>query len=462
MAFRNYMIETKESFNTETLYREIASYLYQKEFYAYSLRFFDEAIAKNSDDLKSLLQRSECRAKLGRCNDAMRDIEHAVSLFPNNTGVLVQKSFISYLCCEFERSILDIYKTVTPMKREDCSLNTIGYCYDAINNCVGDAAGYPLRDHYGIIKRKAWKKNFATLEEEKPKKRKRPPPFFKVENEDVVSTIEKKIKTPKQDPSRILDSFQDRSSTLKPSKSLHGPFPFRPLQSYTKNIENYMAEKYLEVMANDRKFLKNLPNAHGIDSLNQGGVIKIREIAKSAYKTVSTQQEILRTRRPFYCIKYLEAGSKHNVRAKMEALYVQRSTLKEADMLLAKVEKAEQANDYRNVLVLAERFQRFCDSKPKKFLPNKNEYIEKIVEIVCDTYYKMKRINQNQYPWDQIKRIQKIFDLPVSREPSNDSIIGHLGPVFVDANKKIELFEKRLNGCEDSNDRCMCFYELCR
>lgn len=68
------------------------------------------------------------------------------------------------------------------------------------------------------------------------------------------------------------------------------PFPYRPLQRYTTNIENFMAEKYLKAMYLDKIFLKTLKDNPGVKSPNKAGYKEIVQLAKDGYKTLSYKQ----------------------------------------------------------------------------------------------------------------------------------------------------------------------------
>lgn len=68
------------------------------------------------------------------------------------------------------------------------------------------------------------------------------------------------------------------------------PFPYRPLQRYTTNIKNYMAEKYLDSLYLDKIFLENLKTAPGIGSPNIQGTKKIIQMCKNGFKALSYKQ----------------------------------------------------------------------------------------------------------------------------------------------------------------------------
>lgn len=68
------------------------------------------------------------------------------------------------------------------------------------------------------------------------------------------------------------------------------PFPYRPLQRYTTNIKNYMAEKYLDSLYLDKIFLETLKTAKGVGSPNVEGTKKIIQMCKNGFKALSYKQ----------------------------------------------------------------------------------------------------------------------------------------------------------------------------
>lgn len=101
---------------------------------------------------------------------------------------------------------------------------------------------------------------------------------------------EKSIRLFKIDPElEIKDSLYSHKSEeedIPPGP----PFPHRPLQRYTTNIKNYMAEKYLDNMYLDKIFLKELKHTDGVNSPNIKGSQKIIKMARDGYKTLTYKQ----------------------------------------------------------------------------------------------------------------------------------------------------------------------------
>lgn len=88
----------------------------------------------------------------------------------------------------------------------------------------------------------------------------------------------------------ILDSLHSTNSEDNYIPPFTNPFPYKPLQNYTKNIKNYMAEKYLDCMYLDKIYLQKIRMEKGIKSPNYKGTLKIKSLAKIGYKTVCYKQ----------------------------------------------------------------------------------------------------------------------------------------------------------------------------
>jgi hypothetical protein len=150
-----------------------------------------------------------------------------------------------------------------------------------------------LRDHYLIIRRLAWKKNFEEQKRFQPKSKYKKKKKKKVIPDTRASTVKDPIV-----PLKSARNIQSLTSGMFPStmsyndaafeqlsirdsiysaKSEHNivppriQFPYRPLQRYTSNIQNYMAEKYLDTLYKDKLFLKNLPKEPGVACPNEAG-----------------------------------------------------------------------------------------------------------------------------------------------------------------------------------------------
>lgn len=321
-------------------------------------------------------------------------------------------------------------------------------CTDAIQNCLGERAGRPLRDHYQIIRTIAWRKNFESQKrfqaksKAKKKKKKKSAAATHIKIVSVKSSRFKSSSVLEETKSELeanksVLSIRDEIYSITSEKNIlppYQPFPYKPLQNYTTNIENFMAEKYLDTLYKDKIFLKNLRKQAGISCPNKDGTEKILQLAKIGYKTVKYKQELLRARRPFYFIKYQEATSSGALKARQdkELEKIRQATKKDADVIVTKLRDAVENKKLKVALEQAEKLKIYCDGKSKKILQEREKYLKIVYDSVCQAHFDLKRLNKEQYEWDQEKRIYKLLGLLLSREPSTDSVIKQFKGVFVD------------------------------
>lgn len=122
------------------------------------------------------------------------------------------------------------------------------------------------------------------------------------------------------------------------------------------------------------------------------------------------------------------------LKARMEAELrkMQNAASKDADALLDRIKTAINEKHTRVALESAEKLKIFCDSKPKKVLPMREDYLDQMYKLVSRAYYQIFRLNNNQFEWDKTKRIYNWLGIPRSREPSTDSVINEFKGVFID------------------------------
>lgn len=142
----------------------------------------------------------------------------------------------------------------------------------------------------------------------------------------------------------------------------------------------------------------------------------------------------MRTRKPFFFIKYQEAQLSGALRGRIQAELqkMQDAATADADALLNKIKQAIREKETRVALETSEKLKIYCDLKPKKVLPTREIYLEEMYELVGMAYYQMFRLNKRQYEWDKEKRILSWIGMPLSREPSTDSVIVQFKGVVTD------------------------------
>lgn len=462
-------VKKDEIYGNQTLYREIGYYMLRQEANEKSLKYFDEAIKYTPNDVRALIGRSRARASnIKRAEFLADDLNRALELEPDNMSAHTQKALSTYLSSEYENGLVQNTRLLHKRQKPENFRVGVMHCYDAIDTTIGEAAGKPLRDYFKIIRKLAWNKNRMFLEGVANEKRgnKKILPFFVDDTSEKVAILTNRKRTTEglHKKTAIKDSLHSHTSEKYFIPPFGEEFPFHPLQKNTSNIKNFMAEKYLESMYKEKNFLENLSET-GTSSPNKKGSEKIRYLAKTAYQMVSYKQELLRHRKPFYYIKYKEGTSTANLKTKQaQELFTQQQTTKrEVDLLMVRLRRLCNDKQFRQMMDIAEKLITFCDSKSKRLLPNKSTYLEEIFTIIRRGYYQLYRVNPNQYPWDQMKRIYLALGLPISRDPSCDSVITESKPVFTDNKKQLQQLEIRLREkVETIEEICYCYYEMCK
>ncbi|KAK5643452.1 hypothetical protein RI129_007297 [Pyrocoelia pectoralis] len=445
-------------------YRELGYFITRREQYDRAVQFFDKAYSLVPTDKRTLLGRSFLRSKVCDYDGAIDDIKKALELDSEDLVVTAQKALNMYLSCEFEKALVLNYRMVPKRKKPDNFTMGVMHCNEATENTIGLRTGHPLRDHFKIIHRMAWKKLKETddpfqIKWKRKKKKTIKKPTEKVIRDPIVPLIKQK-KARNDSALSIVDSLHSHKEdpdVIPPCRS-----PFNPLQHYSTNIENYMSERYLDSMFRDKMFLKQLQKHPGVISPNYPGTQSIVRMSKEGYKSLSYKQELLRTRRPFYFLKFQEAtiGGKLKLRIAAKLRKLQEAAIDEADHLLAVIQRAVDQKRTKKALDMAEKLKIYCELKPKKILPTRGQYLEAMYKLVGMAYYQIFRINNNQSEADQVKRIYFWLGFPIAKQPSTDSIIDQFEDEFIDWNKQILLFQDRLKKATLPEEMCWLYHEL--
>lgn len=256
-----------------------------------------------------------------------------------------------------------------------------------------------MRDHFKVIRKMAWekyfeseKKQYGSTKKNKKKKLKaaaeeaawkkyeavHPEKLkcdnFPSSNEDLQAEQEEEIIT------ELYPNLDNQKRKIPPMP----PFPFKPLQDYTSNIENLLAQTYLDRMYLDKNFLKELPFMPGITSPNYKGIKEIKKLCRNALKMLTVKQEILRSRRPFYFIKFQKSLLPPNLQKKLEAERLARAKccIIKADKLLEQLEDDVIEEKLVKATEVAWKLWTFCKHSTKNYLPEREEYLKKIYALL--------------------------------------------------------------------------------
>lgn len=142
----------------------------------------------------------------------------------------------------------------------------------------------------------------------------------------------------------------------------------------------------------------------------------------------------MRTRRPFYYIKYQEGIISPALKKRLEeALQKTRDNASQIVFnMFEMIKECIERKDTRKVMELAEQLKIYCDARTRNILPHKDNYFEELYNLVGKALVSLKRLNYEQYPWDQEKRIYQMLGYQISREPSTDSVVKQFKDIFID------------------------------
>lgn len=227
-----------------------------------------------------------------------------------------------------------------------------------------------------------------------------------------------------------LNEVQIEEELYKPTVR----FKYQPLQKCTDNIDNLLSEKYLERMYLDKLFLKELRHDPRLACPNYRGTVKISEMAKRGYRDVTTRQEILRSRKPFYYIKYLEGQlSPALLRRQQKEVEKQQEIIKDnVECLLDDLRQARALGHTQECIQIADKTKTYIDKTPLKLLPKKEVFLQQMYGLIGEAHLDIYRIDEERPNVDIITRINFLFGKSVSKEAIDDSVIMNLKGGFID------------------------------
>lgn len=165
-----------------------------------------------------------------------------------------------------------------------------------------------MRDHYGMIRTIAWKKALVLRKGQqwRPRLKRKRRKQKKIDNTPMLYiNFMKKMKylQGKSSELSILESLSEDKTHEYTSQIPFLRTMHKPQQRRTTNIDNVMAEKYLDKMCYDKKFLHDLRTDPRIYSPNIEGSKRINIMARKGFKDVSFRQVLSNFRRQRICLK---------------------------------------------------------------------------------------------------------------------------------------------------------------
>lgn len=310
--------------------------------------------------------------------------------------------------------------------------------------------GHPLRDYFKLIRKLAWLKAYE--EKRKSGECKRRKRIVKKTDEERVRAIRRRKLEPvtatyynalykkeeKKAGKRLGSDEPQIADSLYSHKSADNYIPpgpkyrYRPLQRYSTNIEALLAETYLERLYLDKMFFKSFKTHPGIPSPNIQGAVRMFRLGLDSFKCLNFKQELLRTRRPYYYIKYRDTHLTKNLKRMCRREMARRiasNTAKAQGMFDHMVDLAEK-RQARQVMILAMKFRLYCEQVPRQMLPTRDLYLKDMYQLLSEVHISLKRLNPNMYDWRNVKRILKMLGVGVARITSDDSVLYQFKDIF--------------------------------
>ncbi|XP_044748709.1 uncharacterized protein LOC123309587 isoform X1 [Coccinella septempunctata] len=408
--------------------------------------YLDEGVEALPEERYCLLGRATARTRALDIFGAAEDIEVLLKLYPCDLTAHALNNDIEYLNLNFEKALILNGKYLKQRKFPPHFF--LGYmkCMDAImNSLTRERAGHPLRDHYKIIRKKAWTEELNRPLQIRRDNKKSRVTDSKESSRMQVNTVESReiadISSEtvgdgslrgfmKIDPRRdasLADSLGNKNpSSLIPK--LIG-FPYEPLQKRTTNLANYMSEKYLGQLFEDKRFLEKIPNRKGFIAPNIKAEDKLKKLVKNVNVYLNKAQGLMRSTRPFYHIKYQERKSISETKTGNENLYQRQNEEAEKyfEKILDRLNTCFDANDLKGMIVLISNMTDYYHRRfPKYVIRSQYSHIAEAMNFLRDGYFHIGLFSENMTLGEKITRAQVRLGMVMETSPSNDSFFNNL------------------------------------
>ncbi|XP_023949318.2 uncharacterized protein LOC112053931 [Bicyclus anynana] len=409
--------------NVVAVYRERGNYLQRLEQFEKAILAYNEALRWNNSDVRSLLGRSLARAKSTYYTEALVDAARAAELEPENLTALQIRAQTEYEKCSFERALVLAYRG-----QRERGLPNFADCArcaeQTIRECAGKSAAKVLSS---IIK------SYPMI-------------GIRADSEEVLTVPERKSRMKSPSTHQIQEI-----SRVERQKAEH--------------TSRLMASKYLEQMAHDKYFLNALCKDERLCSANKQGSQELQELAHKALADIENRQTVLRERRPLYAAQAAEAAARARLSKahKQRVGHAQRQHITDARRLVHSAQEMYEKHDTLKCLEAAEFAMEQISRLQSNMLPGKDKFLQELYEIVAQAFLDQKRVREEMSEADREKRAFILLGIPISREPSHDSILRTrpLAPPR-DAKRRLRTLERSLTLSGRATERCYILHELAR
>lgn len=364
-----------------SIYRDWGLHYKRQQDYSKALKSFEDSIESNSTKLKSLLERSVCRSKLGQPNEALRDAKECLNLHPNSIAAKHTHANCLYELNRLEDTLKISYNTFYEHPKDHLGKTFIDTVHLNVEHAIGPQAGPILRKiNYKL------QKNSNLLSE----KMNDDVPIWKVLKEkqecDVISLHEEENETP-------LPNLQWRK---------------------TQN-EHLKHEIYYDATVGDQiKFWMWLKHHEAINLPQTPNSSKIlMKTIDHSLNRLESYEQMLYTREPLYSKRSISTTASNSKSRLVAFYYLQQNTRREAFSQLDKIKELAKI-DFDQMLNAVEKIMyEFYAIKTYAIFPRKFEFINEIYNFIGIEYInRMQTIPCEMMNADIEERIMILFKTP--------------------------------------------------
>ncbi|KAK9870753.1 hypothetical protein WA026_009715 [Henosepilachna vigintioctopunctata] len=263
--------------------------------------------------------------------------------------------------------------------------------------------------------------------------------------------------------SSLEDSIAERKPLLKLPKVVK--FPYQPLQRRTKNIDNFISSVYLGQLFQEKKYLTALPQIPGCVGKNIDANNVIIDASNEGVETLDAAKEILRTRRPFYHIKYEELKTKCKKLEMDKMKLLERRKLraiKKIDKFFTKIAVFVNNMDLYHMSKMAELMYQYLKKTDKEIIPNKDSVLCRLYKLVGDGFFLSNKFVPEMTSNQKLTRMRLAVGLPIVRTNSQESLCKKIMGRSFKWTDMINTYEERVKICKYTEELIWLYHELSR
>lgn len=410
-----------------TIYREMAWKNYRRAEYEASTRNFNIVLGMFPNDRRAVIGRGYSRSKNTLFEGALKDAEQVLAQNEYDKEAIHLQALSKYELGDFEDGLRAFRNGMNKRGVRPEFRDGRYQAEGTIEDCIGQYAGPVLTDMQVIVRK-------MELKREKDKKKK--------ENE-----------------SKCVDNLD----IPIPHPCSH--FEWNRYVRSQAQLNSVLAETYLGKLNNDRKWFQQAMENPNIPSVNKQGTTKILKLAKKALDDLEKRKEILRSRKPYYHIKFKAEVSEKGMRKQRELLDNARKKLlaEVAEKMLLGLHKERRLRNTKKCIDIADRIKKHLDKSPKRLLPNKKELLNILYNTIGLVYLDLKRLKPHLTLQENYKRLVywlgfDSFYVDLKMEP----LVQETAYPFANYKKWMATYEEYLDLADTELERAWILHEIGR